>query len=95
MSISKEIVEALAGHAMSDENFLSDLLFCEGEEELRDLLSDKGIGTDQDIEKLVNIINLSPSKELLEMDLRSKDLLKTIEQDWKTRMTGAVFSGVC
>ncbi len=95
MSISKEIVEVLAGHAMSDENFLSDLLVCEGEKELRDLLSDKGIGSDQDIDKLVNIINLSPSKELLEMDLRSKDLLATIEQDWKTRMTGAVFSGVC
>jgi hypothetical protein len=94
MSISKEIVEALAGHAMSDEDFLSDLLVCEGEEELRDLLSDKGIGT-EDIKELVDIINLSPSKELLEMDLRSKDMLRAIEEDWKTKMTGAVFSGIC
>jgi len=95
MSISKEIIDVLANHAMSDENFLSDLLVCDGEKELRDLLSEKGISTDQDIDELVDIIKVSPSKELLEMDLRSKDLLETIEQDWKTRMTGAVFSGIC
>ena len=95
MSISKEVIESLAKHAVTNEDFLKNLLDCNEESELKDLLEASGDSTSEEVFHLVDIVKNSPSKEMMNLELKSRELIETIEQDWKTRMTGAVFTGVC
>jgi hypothetical protein len=93
MSISKEVIDSLARHAVTDEDFLKNLLDCNNESELKCLIG--GSGNDDEFDHLSDIFKNSPSREMIDLELKSRELIEAIEHDWKARMAGAVFTGVC